>query len=207
MKIENFIWDFDGTLLDTYDFLTSCLYQSLEKNGVQADINEVSDIIHISYYKATTYYAEKYNINIDDIHSWYSYFSKELDYTKIRTFDYVEDALKSIIASGGKNYIFTHRNKTVYEILERFNMLHYFEDIIDSTMPFPRKPSPEANLHLIEKHNLDKSKTIYVGDREIDVLCGRDAGILTCYFNTKSTCDIADYNIDSFKNFLDLFKN
>ena len=207
MKIKNYIWDFDGTLLDTYDFLIDSLKKSLEKNGVEADTQEISDLIHVSYFKASRYYINKFNLNEKSVDEWYCHFSKQIDYSKIRTFEHIDEVLNGIVKAGGKNYIFTHRDKTVYEMLEKFDLLKYFEDIVDITMPFPRKPSPDANIYLIEKHNLNKEQTMYVGDREIDILCGRDAGLKTCYFNKESTCDLSDYNIKDFSNFLALFVN
>ena len=207
MKFENYIWDFDGTLLDTYDFLTSSLKKALEKNGIYENEKEISDKIHISYFQAATYYANKHDVKFENIDKWYKEFSHQIDYDKIRSFDYVEETLKGIIEKGGRNFIFTHRGKSIYEMLERFNMLEFFVEIVDSTAPFERKPKPDANIYLIKKYNLDKSKTMYVGDREIDILSGKDAGIKTCYFKENETCAIADYNITSFKNFLEMFTN
>lgn len=207
MKIKNYIWDFDGTLLDTYDFLTDSLKKALEKNGIFEDKKEISEILHVSYFKASTYYANKHGVAIENIDKWYKEFSHQIDYSKIRTFDYIEDTLKGIVNSGGQNFIFTHRGKSIYEMLERFNLLEYFVEIVDSTAPFPRKPKPDANIYLIEKYNLEKSKTMYIGDRDIDILSGKDAGIKTCYYKKNETCEIADYNITTYEKFLNIFVN
>ena len=40
-----------------------------------------------------------------------------------------------------------------------------------------RKPKPKIPLELIEKYNVDKSKSYFVGDRESDYQCGLNAGL------------------------------
>ncbi len=42
------------------------------------------------------------------------------------------------------------------------------------------KPSPEPLLFVCGELNIDPSKTLMVGDSELDVICGRDAGSKTC---------------------------
>ena len=41
MKFENYIWDFDGTLCDTYVFLTTSLQNALLCNGVAVSYDNI----------------------------------------------------------------------------------------------------------------------------------------------------------------------
>lgn len=37
MEIKNYIWDFDGTLFDTYPVMLDALQQTIVKHGIQYD--------------------------------------------------------------------------------------------------------------------------------------------------------------------------
>ncbi len=56
----------------------------------------------------------------------------------------------------------------------------YISDVVISDDGFKRKPDPEAFNYLIDKHNLNKSETLSVGDRLFDVQAGKNAEIIGC---------------------------
>jgi FMN phosphatase YigB (HAD superfamily) len=61
-------------------------------------------------------------------------------------------------------------------------MRHLFRDIASVEDGFPRKPSPAMFLSLMELRGLASSRCVAVGDRDIDVLAGKAAGIRTCLY-------------------------
>ena len=63
----------------------------------------------------------------------------------------------------------------------------YFDDFVTAEHNFPHKPAPDAILYLIKKHNMNLNETIMIGDREIDVLSGKNAGIQACLFTQGNT--------------------
>ena len=63
----------------------------------------------------------------------------------------------------------------------------FFEEIITAEDRFKRKPDPEALLYLIDKYNMDKSQTYYVGDRHLDVECAKNAGIKAIFYIAKES--------------------
>ena len=72
-------------------------------------------------------------------------------------------------------------------------------------MNFASKPSPDAVNWICETYNLDKSETIMIGDREIDVLSGKNAGTYGCLFTKKDGVDsAADYIIKDIIEVLDI---
>ena len=50
-------------------------------------------------------------------------------------------------------------------------------------------------MHLIGTHGLDKARTLAVGDRELDILAAKNAGIHACLFNAALPETAADYRI------------
>ena len=52
---------------------------------------------------------------------------------------------------------------------------------------FERKPSPAGINYFIEKYNLDRNNTYYVGDRPMDILCADNAHIKSIMFIPESS--------------------
>ena len=55
--------------------------------------------------------------------------------------------------------------------------LGYFREVVTNVAGFPIKPSGEAIRYLMKKYGMQPDETWYVGDRAIDVLCAKDAGV------------------------------
>ena len=112
--------------------------------------------------------------------------------------------LKSIYDSGNKNFLYTHRGNSVYSYLKEYKIYDYFTDFITSHDGFPSKPAPDAVLHLIKKHNLNPDETLMSGDREIDVMAGKNAGVYGCLFSKCKPETKADFLVDDIIKIIDL---
>ncbi|MFI8706679.1 HAD hydrolase-like protein [Bacillus sp. NPDC077411] len=75
-------------------------------------------------------------------------------------------------------------------------ILHYFSEIIGWEDGFPKKPNPEAYIHMQKKHSIN----FVVGDRALDIIPATKLGITTCAFQN------ADYYIDSYHQLLHILK-
>jgi len=83
------------------------------------------------------------------------------------------------------------------ELLYYYGMFDYFVDIVSKDVGLERKPNPEGFIYILNKYDLDKSKTISIGDRRIDVESSKAAGINTAFFGN---ADIdADIVFEDFK--------
>ena len=50
------------------------------------------------------------------------------------------------------------------------------------------KPSGEGVRYLLDKYQLDPLQTWYVGDRALDVLCAKDAGVKALLYLPEDSC-------------------
>ena len=73
-------------------------------------------------------------------------------------------------------------------MLEHLGILPYFAEIITALDGFPHKPRPEGALYLMERHRMDKESTWFVGDRSVDIDCGRNAGIHSILYLPEGSC-------------------
>lgn len=203
---KHFIWDFDGTLYDTYPVSVIALRHALNDCGVDDDADHILSLLKITIPHAIDYYIKKYKVG-DDFYERFTYYRLK-DEVNVRPYEYVEQICKKICESGAHNYLYTHRDKTSIEYLKRDGLYKYFTDFIISEDGFEDKPSPQALNHLLNKRSIPKVKAIMIGDRDIDILSGKNAGIATCFFDAckYGKVDFADYTVKSYKEMVRLIE-
>lgn len=180
----NILWDFDGTLFDTYPAYSNIFYQVL---GGSVSTVEIYNQLKISFSHAINYYKLTDN-QIKEM----NLLESKLAPSDVKPFDHVEDILKF----ANKNVIMTHKDRAgVLSILVHYGWENYFIDMITIDDGFPRKPDSLAYKHLHQKHHID----LVIGDRIIDLLPAKELGISTCLFQKQS--DIADFHLSSFEYF------
>ena len=186
------IWDLDGTLLDSYGVIVSSLRDTLAEFRVTPDpadiLRQVKDGSVSAFLKQT---AAETGLSLPQLRQRYSEISgsRVLD---IPTMPHTPEILSDTAAAGAAHFVYTHRGTTTAPVLENLNLAHYFQEVITSLNGFPRKPSPDALLYLIERHRLDKSRVFYVGDRTLDVECAQNAGVRSILYSPSGP-GAADY--------------
>ena len=191
MRYPHVIWDFDGTLVDTYPAMAEAARRTLLLCGIHEPADEIMAQMKISITHALQYYGTKYPLSKGFV-AEYEATRKELEREWSRPFPGVAVLCKRIVAAGGSNYICTHRGESLWPMMECCGLSGYFADATISADKFPRKPDPAAVLHLLAKHAIAPERAIMVGDREIDILAGKNAGIAAC-FVWGGECAAADF--------------
>ena len=102
---------------------------------------------------------------------------------RVVPFPDAREVLAAIVKNGGRNYLYTHRNETAMRYLEDAGFTELFADFVTAEEGFPSKPAPDAVLALIARNGLDPADCIMVGDREIDGMSGKNAGIAGALVN------------------------
>lgn len=180
----NILWDFDGTLFDTYPVYTKILSQVL---GEEISEEEIYTNLKVSFSHAIDYYkiSKKQLSEIDVLES-------RITIEDIKPFEKVEEVLKF----ADKNVIMTHKDRAgVLSILNHYGWDKYFVDMVTIGDGFPRKPNSLAYDHLHKKHNIN----LAIGDRELDLIPAKELGISTCMF--QGSCDVADYSLAHYSEF------
>ena len=194
--IKNYIWDFDGMLFNSYPHIATAFLKMLKENNIEANSENVMRCLKKSFREA---YRE-YNIN-DELKMVFRKYEDEIDMEPIiEPYPDTYDVLKKIYDGGGKNYLFTHRNERAIDYIKKYDMGDFFVEYVTSESGFKSKPDPDAILYLVNKYNMTKAETIMIGDREIDIMSGKNAGVKACLFDEfgekpKTEADIVITNI------------
>lgn len=177
-----FIWDLDGTLIDSYEIIVNSLYQIYKEKGFEIDKKEIlNDAINESVSYFIMRMEKELGVPFDELKDRYSVIS-HAEKDNINAMEHAVDILKFIKDNNIPNFAFTHRGVTTESVLKNIGIYEYFDEIVTSLNGFNRKPSPDGLNYLIDKYHLDKNNTYYVGDRKMDIKCANNAHIKSIMF-------------------------
>lgn len=188
---RHFIWDFDGTLFDTYPVMAKAFRDTLLEVGFEEDIEQIITHMKISIAHTFQHYQEKYGIR-PDVRDRFRMRRLEEEMKYNAPFPGAEEICATIANSNRHNYLYTHRSSSAVEFLKKYGLYEYFTDFILKEDGFERKSSPQALNFLVQKHNIKKEEAIMIGDRDIDILAGKNAGMATCLFQ-EAESDAIEY--------------
>lgn len=183
--IQHFIWDFDGTLFDSYPIIIATLRAAVQEYGYDCEPAEAMQLMLQNIGVAQNYYADKFSIPRDEFVEVYMRHHEKLNPQLLaKPMADVEKVLAKICQTGRKNYIFTHRKcSTTAQYLEKYGLDHYFTEIVGPETPnFAYKPAPDSLLYLMDKYGMTAEDAVMVGDRDCDLGSARNAGIGTVHF-------------------------
>lgn len=180
-----YIFDIDGTLLYTIDSISHYLnkafshfgLENLSKDKIEKNVGNGPYILvekslkDINVYdknlteKVLEYYNKIYDDNPSYLTNPYPGIVEELQKIKERK--------EILVAFSNKP------DSTCKKVLEDIWGKGYFDMILGYRIDIKRKPSAEGLYIISQKFHVKMSDIIYFGDSEVDIECGRNAGIFT----------------------------
>ena len=161
MKYRDYIWDLGGTLLDNYEISTQAFVDTLKTFGKQASHDEVHSKLKESTDAAIARFIP------DQPQFLKAYKEKEAELLESPIlFPGAREVLQAIVADGGRNFLVSHRNKLVLDILKKTQLLPYFTEVVTSESGFARKRRQKTSefyvRHEIERLRLPLFSAIFV---------------------------------------------
>ena len=144
-KMRLFIWDFDGTLMDTYPVtFVSYLQRALRDFGHEVSDAEIMKQMLVDVPSAIRYYSELYDL--PQLHERYIFYRDQGPIAPPTVFPQLKEVLARIRQIGGVNCIYTHRRASIYPFLELGGLRDAFAEVItpDDVPPFALKPAPDT---------------------------------------------------------------
>ena len=176
MKYDTFIFDLDGTLLNTIDDLTDSLNYALKKNNLnEYKVDEVKYFVG-SGIKVMIERALKENIKDFDAvyHDFLTHYKKN-NANKTRLYPGVLETVRILKQKGIKMAIVS--NKYQQGVLDICIPLlgKYIDVMVGEQDGLDKKPSADMVNYAIQKLNASKNSIAYVGDSDIDYLTSKNA--------------------------------
>jgi len=182
MQKVAFIWDLDGTLLDSYEAILSGIEETFGQFAIPYDKEKVREfILKFSVQDLLEQVAEERNLDAEVLNQVRAQSLSEKN-AQVVLMPGAREVLNWADQVGIRNFVYTHKGDNAFTILKDLGLESYFTEILTSQSGFERKPSPEAATYLLDKYQLDPEKTYYIGDRTLDVEFAKNSSIQSINF-------------------------
>lgn len=184
MTKRAFIWDLDGTLLDSYDAILAGLEETYATYQLPFDRASIKDfILKHSVQDLLVAVAEEYHLDVTDLNRRRAESLAEKN-AQVLLMDGARDVLSWAKDVGIEQFVYTHKGENALVILRDLGLEAFFTEILTSQSGFARKPDPEAAMYLMKKYELHPEKIYYIGDRSLDIDFARNSQIQSINFLT-----------------------
>lgn len=183
----NILWDFDGTLFDTYPAYVDTVLRVFPHLTEQFSYDDILREMKVSFSHGFRYLGLTAAQE-----AMYRRENLALDPQLLKPFPDVEQ----VLAKADVNVIMSHKEHIVIEaVLKEHGLAHYFTEIITPEDGFARKPDAASYRYLHDKYTLD----VAIGDRALDLIPAKAVGMKTIMF--QGSCDAADATLEAYEHF------
>lgn len=190
------LWDFDGTLMDTYPLLTDVFVRVAAENGVILTAENALSLLKGTLRDACSALSGVTDASAEDLLAQCraGEAAHLLDSPKL--VDGIADLLRSLAARGVRHYVVTHRDLRCRDMLDKCGILPLFSGFITHEDGYPRKPAPEMVQGCLARYGLTAAECVMIGDRPLDTRAGQAAGVRGILldadgrFSGESSCEV-----------------
>ena len=179
--LKHLFWDFDGTLYDSYPQVARAMRLALEDFDVHETDAALMPQLKITVVHTVEKYSQQNGLKYDELmRAFHLHHKAEPPFPPYAG---LKACLRTLKAAGVSHYLYTHRDLRAVEQLKLDGLWDCFDDAVTDEDGFASKPAPDALLALMARHGLNANECAMIGDRDIDVGSGKNAGMRTILFD------------------------
>ena len=207
-----YIFDFDGTLVDSMDVWAGSHIKKLEENGISVPDDFVSTITPLGNLNASKYTI---SLGIDvTLDEYLEDISRKLNFEyrhNVKLKSNVKSTLEKLKSEGVSLNVFTASPHSYIDDCLKINGVYHLFDNVWSISDFGHtKDEIIAYKLLVERLGVDISECVFFDDNLVAVKTSKKAGLTTVAVydkyskpNEKAMREIADYYINDFSEIFD----
>ncbi|MBQ5592927.1 MAG: HAD-IA family hydrolase [Clostridia bacterium] len=180
MKYKAYIFDLDGTLLDTLlDLANAVNYAMRAKGYPERTVQEVRGFIGNGI-RVLIKRAVPEGTSNDDYEEALAIFTKYYlehiaDYTK--PYDGMIDVVKTLQQRGCKVAVLSNKAHFAAQAVVKDFFGDIFDMVVGKMDEFPTKPEPDSLFYTMKTLGVTAEESVYIGDSDVDVLTAHNAGL------------------------------
>jgi len=172
------LFDLDGTLIDSTEAILESFHHTLKTHGLQQLISDEMITSQIGH-TLETMFAE---VGIDseriDMHvSTYKLYYREISRQKTLLLPGAAQAVREASMFARLGIVTTKTGLYSRELMEHFELMHYFETLIGREHVENAKPHPEPIFKALEQMGNPSMHVWMIGDTLLDIEASNRAGI------------------------------
>lgn len=180
MKYDAVLFDLDGTVLDTVEDIADSLNRALENHGfaristAQAESflgNGTRRLVELALPEDCP--EDVKEEVIEEYRGLYDRFCHE----KTRPYRGMVELMKALKAAGVKTAIVSNKPDSMVQTLAAVYYPGVPDVVLGEREGLARKPAPDMVQFALEAIGAEASRSIYVGDTEVDILTAKNAGM------------------------------
>ena len=201
------IWDFDGTLFDTYPLMADSLRRAMLEEGHDVPVQDIRARMAVTLSDAVAHYKSTLGITEDTMER-YRHVMYAQGWRAARPFAGAEDVCARVCREGGHNHLCTHRGVTARKYMEAWGLDRYFSVYVTDEDGLPRKPAPDMVRRVLETTGRPAQEIWMIGDRELDILAAQAAGVRGCLFTQgrENVVTAAEYQVSRLEDLFEIMK-
>lgn len=180
-EYQNYIFDLDGTIINSAEEVLKCLGLALEKAGCMVDKSRfVPTLIGPPIRQIMKNLApeivdeEVLETAVKNFRNIYDNDTEDISFL----YDDIEKLLADLQKAGKKLFIATFKPlKPTLRILEEYNIAKYFDDVYCIDKFEKTMTKGEMILDILAKYNLKNEKTVMIGDSKSDMTAAKDGNV------------------------------
>lgn len=183
-KIDTFVFDLDGTLIDSGPDITAAINRFLSKqNFPLVNVDTVEKYLGDGPLALVSGVLSSLNARVDDgflkkaCNTYLAYYSENpVSHTEF--FPYVKDDLETLKNIGFHLAICTNKTQSMAEkVLGGLGISHLFDVVVGADSVENCKPDGGHLLAVLSAMGVKKEQSLYIGDTMVDVKTAQNAGV------------------------------
>nr|WP_106507999.1 HAD hydrolase-like protein [Brachybacterium timonense] len=174
--MRSIIWDFGGTLFDTYPDLDRALCRTVFADDAPEHLLEVGRLTRVSTGHAVRELSRRFGVAEQELRQAQADVKDAWMSEPAPLMEGACEVMHAVHTAGGLNLVATHRDRASAEQLLQARGVHV-DDMVCAPDGFPRKPDPTMHRELLRRHGLEPEGVGAVGDRPADAQAATGAGV------------------------------
>jgi len=179
MKIQNLLFDLDGTLVDSSQTISASINFALNRMGIGLqNRTPVETVIGASLFDI---FRNEYDLTDGQAYvaiDLYREHYDSLDQAGTLVYDNIRDVLPCLRTAGYRLFVATVKPTQIAEkVLSDLDLRSWFDGVAGSSMNSERRDKSSIIAHTLRKFELDPLCSMMIGDRNQDITGARENGL------------------------------